>query len=224
VRRRAVVQPASMTSLIDVLFILVFASLVQTAAARKTATATPSGAPDATPAPVDAGVDAGSPLAAGPPLDAGPLVTDRGALRDQALSSLAASLAIRPVLIARVSKDGMLTSLELPGRTIALGVPLLERVPDRDVVVAYLGDRSPELQICRIASLRLGEDLHPYLIVIAPDAALADLQVALVTGLAHDAARCQRDQGVAAVVVDPAKPVAPAPSVAPAQPLTPGVP
>lgn len=194
-----------MTSLIDVLFILVFASLVQTAAARKSASTSPTPAPTPTPAPVAAPVI----VDAGAPLDAGPLVTDRGALRDQALSALATSLAIRPVLIARVTRDGMLTALELPDRTIALGVPLLERVPDRDVVVAYLGDRSPDLQICRIASLRLGEDLHPYLVVIAPEVGLADLQVALVTGLAHDAARCQRDQGVAAVVVDPAKPVTP---------------
>lgn len=212
-----------MTSLIDVLFILVFASLVQSAAARKSLSA----APTAPVAPLTGAPDAGVVMAAldaGVPGDAPPV--DRAGLRDQALSALAAAMATRPVLIARVSRDGVLTALELPDRRIELGAPLLERVPDRDVVVAYLGDRTADLQICRIAALRLGAvDLAPYLVVIAPDAPLAELQVALVAGLGRDAARCQRDQGVAAVLIDPGAraPSSPPRSPPPSSP-SPGVP
>lgn len=194
-RRRQIPQPSSLITLVDVLFVLTFAALVQAAAARDKAAAAEDAAAEPTPPPAPA-----------PDAGVAPVVAaELTALRARALADLAADLEGRPAVVARVSKDGVLTTLELADRRIELGVPLLERVPEPDIVVAYLGDRSADLRICRIAVLRLGvTDLSEHLIVISPDVPLADLTVALVAGLRRDAERCLAEQGGAAVVVDPA--------------------
>lgn len=196
-RRRQIAQPSALITLVDVLFVLVFAALVQAAAARdKAAALEAAAAEDDAPAPLVA-IDAG----VAPPV----VAADLAVLRERALATLAADLEGRPAVVARVSKDGVLTALELADRRIELGVPLLERVPEPDIVVAYLGDRSADLRICRIAAVRLGvADLSEHLIVISPDVPLADLTVALVAGLRRDAERCLAEQRGAAVVVDPA--------------------
>jgi hypothetical protein len=181
VRRRGL-RPADLTSLFDVLFILVFVSLVN-AAAHKKATAMAIEAATPPPAPP-----------APPPTTA--------ILKEQAL----ATLGERPTLILRVSKTGVLTGLDSAERSLSLDLPLLEHVPDPDIAVAYLGDRSAELRVCRQAALRLGAgDLSRYLVIIAPEAPLADLPVALVAGLRKDVERCLVDQHGMAVLVDPAK-------------------
>ncbi len=191
-RRRQVAPPTSLTSLIDVLFILVFATVIHSVASKRAADQLAVADEPPLPSAVDAGV---APMVA-------PGLT---VLRERALADLAADLEGRPAVVARVSSDGVLTALELPDRRIELGVPLLERVPEPDIVVAYLGDRSAELRICAIAVLRLGvADLSEHLIVISPDVPLADLTVALVAGLRRDAERCLAEQRGAAVVVDPA--------------------
>lgn len=187
--------------MLDVLFILVFAALVQLAArtesrdARDAAATAATAAPPAPATPPDAGVPDATP----PP----PVPADRAALRDAALAALTRELEGRPAVIARIGADGTLSAVELDDHRIELGVPLLEQVPDPDVAVAYLGDRLSELRICRLLVLRTGlADLRGRLVVIAPDRPLDQLAVALVAGLRRDAERCQREQQGAAVVVD----------------------
>jgi hypothetical protein len=85
-----------------------------------------------------------------------------------------------------------------------LDVPLLEHDPDPEVAMAYLGDRSAELRICRLVALHLQlDDLANHLVIIAPDARGADLPHALYTGLRRDVERCQLEQRGLAVVVEP---------------------
>jgi hypothetical protein len=178
-----------LTSLIDVLFILVFAALIQTAGAHAPEEA--AAAPEATTAP-DAGVPAPIPT------------PQHAALRARALAELTSDLAGRTVAVARVSRDGVLTELELPGERIELGVPLVEASPDPDIVLVYPGDRSPDLRVCRIAALRLGvPDLSEHIVVITPEVPVRDLTVALAEGLDRDVNRCLDDQRSLAILVDP---------------------
>ena len=188
-RRRRSAQPESLTSLLDVLFILVFASLVQLAASgeKKEEEVVAAVVPDA-------GVPA-APVA--------PELAPPSELRQRALGELTRALEGRKVIVARIAVDGTLRALEHDSGTVALGVPLLERVPDPDVSLAYLGDRSAELRVCRAIALRLGlPSLRDQLVVIAPDAPLPDLTVALAAGLRRDAERCLTEQQGVAVVVD----------------------
>jgi hypothetical protein len=182
--RRAVRTPPDLTSLLDVLFILIFAALIRAAAADHNAQA-------ATKPP--------------PPAPAVPL--DPSSLRARALTDLGSQLAARASVVVRVSVKGSVTALEAGGTPIALDTPLLEHSPDPDVVVAYLGDRSTEQRLCRIAALHLGvADLQHYLVIIAPETSLAELPQALFEGLHRDVDRCLTDQRGIAVIVDPSKP------------------
>jgi hypothetical protein len=167
-RRRFVHVPPDLTSLFDVLFIVIFAALIRAAAAEQKP---PEPAPK-------------------PP----PPRLDPKALQVRA----ADQLAERPMIVVRVSVAGTVTAIEAAGKTEALDVPLLEHSADPNVGVAYLGERSTELRVCRIAQLH-GGDLAHAIVVIAPERAVADLPHALVDGLRADVDRC----GGLAVVVDP---------------------
>jgi hypothetical protein len=189
--RRRPARPPDLTSLVDVLFILVFAALIQVAAGAS-ADDEPAPAPEpAAAAPPDAGVPAPPPALA--------------ALRARALAELTRSLEDRAALVARVDGEGRLALLELADRQLALGAALLDPVPDPDVVVAYAGEHVPARRVCALIARRLGErDLARYLIVVTAEVPLADLPVALVAGLRADAERCALDQRGLAVVIDPA--------------------
>jgi hypothetical protein len=185
VRSRRTIRPPDLTSLVDVMFILVFAALIRSAAIEPA-----ESAPAPPPAPLP---EPGPPA---PP----PTYT---AVRDQAMATLRADLEARPAVVARVSKDGVLTALELADRTIARGLPLLERVADANVALAYLGDRSPELRICKVVARDLGVTrLDDQIVAITPDVPIADLPVALVAGLRTDVERCLVDTGAIGVLVD----------------------
>jgi hypothetical protein len=177
--RRHVRRPPDLTSLFDVLFIIVFAALIRAAAVQRDAAPAP-----ATPRP---------PAPAVPPPVA--------ALRQRALADLDAALAARTPLVVRVTRDGTIDALEVDGKRVALVVPLLEPSPDPDVVVAYAGDRSAELRVCRIAARRLGAaDLARYLVIVAPAAERNDLPEALLEGLEHDLGSCVEQHGIATLV------------------------
>ena len=175
-RRRARRQPPpDLTSLFDVLFIVIFAALIRAAAVQQ-AVAAPE-----------------PPEPAPPPLDP-------ASLRARAIVDLAA----RPTIVVRISAAGTISALEADGKVTPLDVPLLEHSPDPDVALAYLGDRSGELRACRIAALHLGvADLARYLVIFAPAQRLADLPHALFDGLHRDVDRCLADQHGLAVIVDP---------------------
>lgn len=199
-KRKAPLAPQSLTSLVDVLFILVFAALIQRAATPSSTSA----APPPTPTPMWT-----------PPR---PLAE----LRAVAEAQLAASLHEQPVIVARISARGVLTSLEVaPGAggalaalvapaagsgsapRLALELPLIERVPDPDVAVAYIGARDPAHRICNAAAARLGS-LARSLVIVSVDAPLSELMLALVAGLRRDVDHCLIEHRAAAVLLDSA--------------------
>lgn len=181
-RTRHIPRPPDLTSLFDVLFIVVFAVLIRGAAVQQEAAAT-TAKPVVVP-----------PVPQPPP--------DVAALRARAVATITDSLAERRAVVARVSAAGNLTSIELDGRTITVDIPLLEQVRDPDILVGYLGDRSADLRVCKQVALHLGlADLTAYLVIVAPERPLADLPHALHDGLRRDADRCLGEQrGIAAVV------------------------
>jgi hypothetical protein len=186
--RRRGQRPPDLTSLFDVLFIVVFASLIR-AAAVENAAANP---PKPVPAP--------KPAAPAPPA----LPADVASLRVRALADLDVQLAKRTPLVIRISAQNTIVSVEADGKQIALDIPLLEHDPDPDVALTYLGDRSVELRLCKVAALHLhADDLSRYLVIVAPASAVADLPHALHDGLFRDLDRCLADQRGLATLVDP---------------------
>ncbi len=180
--RRHVRNPPDLTSLFDVLFIVIFAVLIRGAAMQQAAAKAAEPKPPPPPA---------------PPQPA-------SALRIQALAQLDAELATRPTVIARVTRAGQLVGIETADKKQSIDLPLLEHSPDPDIAVAYLGDRSAELRICRQLALQLARpDLADHLVIIAPDSRGSDLPHALYTGLRRDVDRCQADQRALAVIVEP---------------------
>lgn len=201
-RHRHVHRAPDLTSLVDVLFILVFAALLGSVATQVTV------AKPAPPAPEPPRLPATPPAVA--------------ALRAHALAQLGAQLAAREPLVIRVAPTGVVTAIEAGGRRLALDAPLLEHSPDPDIGVAYLGDRSAELRVCRIAALHLRvPSLADHLVIVAPAVALADLPHALHQGLHRDLERCLTDQRGVATIIDPAALVPAAPGVPPVPEPTP---
>lgn len=189
-RRRRVYTPQPLTSLIDVLFILLFASLARATASPEPDAKEPPPAPEpaADAGPVEALADAAPPVA-----------PEYAAARELGLARALEQLGSRPALVLRISAAGELVAIETGAdETLEVRVPLLERVPDRDVALAYLGDRSPEMRLCAIAARYAPVDNR--LVVIAPLSPVADLSVALVEGLRRDVERCD---GALAVIVEP---------------------
>ena len=179
-RRRHV--PPDLTSLFDVLFIVIFAALIRAAAAQH---AVAVAAPSPTPA-------------------APPKRLDPASLHARAITTIDRDLAARDTVIARIRPDGTLVALETRDKATTLDVPLLEHSADPDVAIAYLGERSAELRICRIVALHLGvSELTGKLVIIAPERKLADLPHALFDGLRRDVDRCLTEQHGLAVVVEP---------------------
>jgi hypothetical protein len=182
-RRRFVHTAPDLTSLFDVLFILIFAALIRTAAVQQAA-AQPAAPP---PRPV-------------PP----PARLANAELHAAALADLGNQLASRPFVVVRIAAKGSITALEIGDKPTPLDTPLLEHSPDPDIGLAYLGDRAAELRICRLIAVQVGvPDLARYLVILAPDVHLADLPHALYEGLRRDIDRCLSDQQALAVLVDP---------------------
>ena len=177
--RRHVRRPPDLTSLFDVLFIIVFAALIRAAAVERAAAPPP--APPRPPAP-----------AVPPPV---------AALRQRALADLDAALAARTPLVVRVTRDGTIEALEVDGKRIPVVVPLLEPSSDPAIRVAYASDRSVERQVCRIVARQLGAaELARYLVIVAPAAERNDLPEALLEGLEHDLGSCVEQHGIATLV------------------------
>jgi hypothetical protein len=201
--RRHVRRPPDLTSLFDVLFIVVFAALIRAAAVENAAAHPPAPPGPSAPAP--------------PPAVA--------VLHQRALVAIDADLAARAPLVVRITAAGVVEALETGAVRSVLDTPLLEPSADADKTIAYLGDRSRELQICRIAAVHLGAtDLSRYLVIIAPASPVEDLPHALFQGLYRDVDRCLSEQRGIAVVIPPDRlPAALPPSqrAAPAPPATP---
>ncbi|HEX2692087.1 MAG TPA: hypothetical protein VHN14_36005 [Kofleriaceae bacterium] len=181
--RRHVRRPPDLTSLFDVLFIVVFAALIRATAVEHAAAHPPT-----------------------PPRPSAPIIPPAvAALRQRALADLDAQLASRTPLVVRITKDSTIEAFEVDDKRIALDAPLLEYSPNPDVAIAYLGDRSADLHVCRIAALHLGTtELSRYLVIFAPALPLDDLPHALFEGLRRDLDRCLIEQHGRAALVDPA--------------------
>jgi hypothetical protein len=204
-RRRDSRRPPDLTSLFDVLFIVIFAALIRAAAVENAAARSP--APPALPVI--------------PPTIA--------ALHQRALADLGADLAARTPLVVRIAVGGagggtgtgaspgtgtgastgagpgLIEALEVDGQRIAVGAPLVDRSPDPDVALVYAGDRVAERRICHIVAARLGvRALSRYLVIMAPALPLVDLPHALHDGLHRDLDRCLSEQHGLAALVDPA--------------------
>jgi hypothetical protein len=181
-QRRRVRQPPDLTSLFDVLFIVVFAALIRAAAVEQAAAHPPEPprprAPDTPPA--------------------------VAALHQRALADLDAELKGLIPLVVRITREGSVDALEIGARRIPVVVPLLERSADPSVLVTYGGDRALDLRVCRIAAQRLGAaELSRYLVIVAPAVAPDDLPEALYLGLHRDLRRCMIEQRAFAAMVDP---------------------
>jgi hypothetical protein len=216
--KRHVRRPPDLTSLFDVLFIVVFVALIRAAAAQQEVALLTAPPPPPKPAPP-----------APPPAVA--------ALRVKALESLDRDLAARTPLVVRISAQadrdrvkGTIAALEHEGQTLPLDVPLLGDSRDPDVEVTYLGDTSAELRVCRIAAVHLRlADLARHLVILVPDQPIAELKrvagsEALFDGLRRDVARCFTEQRGIAALIDPAElapPAAPAPVPPPTAPSPP---
>lgn len=192
-RNRPLVQYSTMTSFLDVLFLLVFAALIHAADLAQKAQAKPAAKP---------------PAADAVPLTPGQVAIDPERLRKVALAEILAGLESRQAVVARVGADGRLRQLERrqDGQPVVTPVelPLVERVPDPDVLLVYLGEHSPDLRLCNLVRLQLGaQDLSDTIVIVALDLPLGQLSVALARGLQRDVDRCTGDQGGVAVLLDP---------------------
>jgi hypothetical protein len=224
-RRRRRKRSSELTSLIDVLFILLFASLVQArysverrARDQVDAAVAEAGAPaDAMPgseARSDAGPEARS--------DAAPELGDAGAppqrQRARQLSALVAG-AVR-------GRDAFVVEATAPGHVVeirhwrdgallrrqAMQHRLLETVPpeESNEELRYLGEAEPGQRICPLVLATLAPpqaDLGRALVVITIDAPLADLSRALRDGLVRDAALCFQDAAGVAILLDSESPL-----------------
>ena len=190
-RRRLPPSAPAFVSLLDVLFILVFAALVRTASLQEAAAGKDE--PAVEPGPT-------APPHARPP-------DERAELARRALAHFDASLRTRRIVIARVGRDGTITAVEDGKRKLVTSIPLLARVADPNIGLIYLGERSPELRLCAVVREQLAApDLAQALVIIVPEVPLGELTVALVDGLRRDEQRCAVDHKGLAVVLDPSQP------------------
>lgn len=192
-RRRAAPGAGSLTSMIDVLFILVFASLAYAQSKPEAAEAEPRDREPIEVARPDAGVAAAPDAARAP--------AEHREIQARAVDRAMETLQGGGVIVLRVSATGELFAIETsPGDRLDIGVPLLERVAGDDINLAYLGDRSADLQLCAVAQRYRSVDGH--LVAVAPERPLADLPFNLVEGIRRDLDRCRRLGGLA-VIVEP---------------------
>lgn len=211
-RRRNVPKYGSLTSLLDVLFILMFASLAQAAAlvekAREQPTRTEKRSPDETvsvPAGTrdagvgsskDAGALDGSVAAASLAKDAG---ADPGAPRqkqlyDKAIDKLTRSLKRRRPIYAHVSAFGALEVLAYTDagtdKRVQVSTPLVHKSADVDVEWVYRNDG-----ICNIVRTQLKLDSleNELIVVVIENSADPSAQnLALIRGLKLEASRCDK--------------------------------
>lgn len=196
-RRRGIRYPA-LTSLLDVLFLLLFAALVQSAALVEDAGAGPQSEAVAVADPVV--IDAG-------PADAGPIdaaVADDRPIVDRALVRAQRALRHKTPIVVRLGQNTVtgVERVDLSGQVerIPFLVDLLEPSTDPDVVIEYRGHADPQRRICNLVPQAFPDlAMQDALVIIAPPVAIDSLPVALVKGMMADVRHCAA-QGVTAVI------------------------
>ena len=206
-------RASSLTSLLDVLFILVFASLAQASAALQQAHEQPAEF-RADAGPTDAGPDDAGPRDAGF-LDAGPgdaepeppALPTPAAVRERAYEQVLEQARGRELVLARIDAAGVLVSIEREGApAIPVGVPLLAPAQDAKTALAslaYSGATDSGDGVCDLvrAALDVGS-LERYLVVMATEAPTDELPESLFEGLSNTEPRdCLRTRAGLAVWV-----------------------
>lgn len=173
-RRRARRQPPpDLTSLFDVLFIVIFAALIRAAAVQAVAAPKPKAPP--------------------PPLDP-------ASLRARAIADVATRPAIIVRIsaagtISALEADGKVTPLDVPLLEHSPDPDVaLAYLGDRSGEL-----RACRIAALHLGAA----DLARYLVIFAPAQRLADLPHALFDGLHRDVDRCLADQHGLAVIIDP---------------------
>ena len=175
-RRSRSRRHGELTSLVDVLFVLLFASLV-----HQGRVAAQGDADKAEPPPESPAENSVDPVAAA--------------------REVASRVDADRVIYMVVSAAGTVVSIEADGRPLAVEVPLLQSTQDTRVIV-YNGDDDPSRRLCRIAADALGsQKLDRALVLVTTELPLRRLGYALVRGLRRDTARCLDDAGGYALVV-----------------------
>lgn len=214
-RRRAHKRSAQLTPLIDVLFIMLFAALIQarghSARPEPGAASADAGPPDAGPA--DAGVaDAGPDAAAlDASLDAGPgphLAQSR-----RVAEIVARAVRNRDAFVVEISAGGEVLSMkrwsggeiiQRDNRREGLLRPPLPGEPVDEMV--YRGVRKDDMRICSLVHARfasLSDELELPLVLIILDTPRDELPLALDRGLAMDLTRCRDEAGFVGILIDP---------------------
>ncbi len=195
-RHRRPIRYSSLTSLLDVLFILVFASLTQAAGLVQKAEQTETDPDEVQQAPA-------------PKPPSIPISTSHAQLRDAAQAQVLRDLQGRPTVYARISADGHLLAIERDGtpdatKTLDSPTPLLLKTDFEGGGTSYLGNQEPQHRICTLVRKELAlNSLDNYLVIFAPEVGLDGLQVALARGLRADQQYCFTDEGAIGVLVDP---------------------
>ena len=208
-----------LTSLLDTLFILVFAALIQARAGSESTAAAEErlAAQEATEeVPSDAAADAGVEDDAGAAVpDAGAEALAAQAERERIARSTAhfvGAIRSQGTILVVVSGEGYIASItqQTPEETLPaeeLKIKLLRDSEDPDVRLVYRGHEGKENRVCEVTRRELGlePDLGRAVVVITADRPLADLPYSLVTGLADDAAACFDDANGLGILVDPGR-------------------
>lgn len=191
--RRRLPPPTSLTSLLDVLFILIFAALIHTASTDASASAPHAVMPDAA-LPIDAGLDA-----------SGNLFEDRSQLREMALEQINQEIESRPQILIKVSGSAGNYLVELE-RSAEEWTPLaiLESVEDPEIGLAYAGDRDARRGLCAQIAATVGpEALEGAIVIVSAALEPEKLPVALARGLAGESKTCAREFGGMLVTLSP---------------------
>ncbi len=219
-RRRARKVP-ELTSLLDVLFILVFATLVDLrgrpeAGAAVEGDVPPIEAADAGAPAADAAARATGPADAGPPFNANAFMIEMQRTRIRAAAArLMSGVRTHAAILVGVASagEGATASAEIvsidrqgagPGD---LEIKLLRPSLDQTRKIEYRGATERDDRLCEIVRRELGlrPDLGRALVVVTTDRPFAELPYALVAGMQEDARSCLDDANGFAILLDPGK-------------------
>lgn len=214
-RRRRRKRAAELTALIDVLFILLFAALIQ---ARGAGSAEPV---PVAPARVDAGAaDASVPDAPAAdvapadaaPADAAPLRTHIDQARELAMT-VARAVRGQPVYIAEVGARGELLVITRfvdgrEGRRDLMQQPLVRVVPpaESDQELSYIGQEDPGQMVCSLVRARMvpgAPHLDQALIIVITAEPVESMPMVLYDGLKKEAAECFTRQRGSLFIMSP---------------------
>jgi hypothetical protein len=206
-RRRRRHRAAELTPLIDVLFILLFAALLQARTAVERGVTSPEESPDGIAR--DAGADASMPDASAdasmPDAGADAGVADAGpsehlAESRQIAARLASAVDNHAVFVVEVTREGYVTSMARWSRGQEVRRDRMRHRLVRPVLpgeswqkLAYVGEDDPALGLCPLVRERFQRaagDEDPFMVLVVLDAPIGDLPLILYRGVRADLKRC----------------------------------